>query len=455
MSKILVVDDEENIRGTLNDILLDEGYDVITAADGEEAINLIDNERFNVILLDLWIPEVGGMEVLKHIKDIQPTAQTIIISGHGTIDSAVKATKMGAFDFLEKPLSTDRLLNSIKHALEINRLQNENLKLKETVSNNYYMVPGISNSFKEIEEIIKMCASTNSRVLITGENGTGKEVIARKIHELSDRRNEPFIAVNCAAIPQTLIEAELFGYEKGAFTGAYQNKKGKFELAHGGTIFLDEIADMSFEAQSKVLRAIEEMQFERIGGVKPIKIDVRIIAATNKEIEKEVDEGRFRKDLYYRLNVVPIHIPPLRERRGDIPALLEYYLDYFAKINNKKRKQLDKDAIKFLQESYNWPGNIRELKNLIERLNILIKDSSITLEDVRANLPFHGDEEYVTTGVALKVAKDKFEKNYILSTLKLTDYNITKAAKLLNVERSYLYKIMKRLGINSDTLPKR
>ena len=455
MSKILVVDDEENIRGTLNDILLDEGYDVITAADGEEAINLIDNERFNVILLDLWIPEVGGMEVLKHIKDIQPTAQTIIISGHGTIDSAVKATKMGAFDFLEKPLSTDRLLNSVKHALEINRLQNENLKLKETVSNNYYMVPGISNSFKEIEEIIKMCASTNSRVLITGENGTGKEVIARKIHELSDRRNEPFIAVNCAAIPQTLIEAELFGYEKGAFTGAYQNKKGKFELAHGGTIFLDEIADMSFEAQSKVLRAIEEMQFERIGGVKPIKIDVRIIAATNKEIEKEVDEGRFRKDLYYRLNVVPIHIPPLRERRGDIPALLEYYLDYFAKINNKKRKQLDKDAIKFLQESYNWPGNIRELKNLIERLNILIKDSSITLEDVRANLPFHRDEEYVTTGVALKVAKDKFEKKYILSTLKLTDYNITKAAKLLNVERSYLYKIMKRLGINSDTLPKR
>ena len=455
MSKILVVDDEENIRGTLNDILLDEGYDVITAADGEEAINLIDNERFNVILLDLWIPEVGGMEVLKHIKDIQPTAQTIIISGHGTIDSAVKATKMGAFDFLEKPLSTDRLLNSVKHALEINRLQNENIKLKETVSNNYYMVPGISNSFKEIEEIIKMCASTNSRVLITGENGTGKEVIARKIHELSDRRNEPFIAVNCAAIPQTLIEAELFGYEKGAFTGAYQNKKGKFELAHGGTIFLDEIADMSFEAQSKVLRAIEEMQFERIGGVKPIKIDVRIIAATNKEIEKEVDEGRFRKDLYYRLNVVPIHIPPLRERRGDIPTLLEYYLDYFAKINNKKRKQLDKDAIKFLQESYNWPGNIRELKNLIERLNILIKDSSITLEDVRANLPFHGDEEYVTTGVALKVAKDKFEKNYILSTLKLTDYNITKAAKLLNVERSYLYKIMKRLGINSDTLPKR
>ena len=454
MSRILVVDDENNIRETLSDILKDEGYNVFTAADGQEAIKLLDSERFNVVLLDLWIPGAGGMEVLKHIIDTQPTCQTIIISGHGTIDSAVKATKMGAFDFLEKPLSTDRLLNVIKHALEINRLQKENIKLRESVSNNYYMVPGVSRSFKDIEEIIQMCASTKSRVLITGENGTGKEIIARRIHELSDRRNEPFVAVNCAAIPQTLIEAELFGYEKGAFTGAYQDKKGKFELAHGGTIFLDEIADMSFEAQSKVLRAIEEMQFERIGGVKPIKIDVRIIAATNREIEKEVEEGRFRKDLYYRLNVVPIHVPPLRERREDIPALLEYYLEYFARINNKKRKHLEKNAIKFLQENYNWPGNIRELKNLIERLNILVKDNIITLDDVKTNLPFHRDEELISTGITLKMAKDRFEKKYILSTLKLTEYNVTKAAKLLNVERSYLYKIMKRLGIDSDNLPK-
>jgi len=454
MSKILVVDDEQNIRETLSDVLKDEGYDVLTAADGSEAVRLIDNERFNVVLLDLWVPEIGGMEVLKYIVETQPTCQTIIISGHGTIDSAVKATKMGAFDFLEKPLSTDRLLNVIKNAIEINRLQKENIRLKESTSNNYYMVPGVSKSFKEIEEIIGMCASTNSRVLITGENGTGKEVIARRIHELSERRNEPFIAVNCAAIPQTLIEAELFGYQKGSFTGAYQDKKGKFELAHGGTIFLDEIADMSMEAQSKVLRAIEEMQFERIGGVKPIKIDVRIIAATNKEIEKEVEEERFRKDLYYRLNVVPIHVPPLRERREDIPALLEYYLDYFARINNKKRKQLDREAIRFLQENYNWPGNIRELKNLVERLNILVKDDIIILDDVKANLPFHREEELISTGITLKMAKKRFEKKYILSTLKIADYNISKAARMLNVERSYLYKLMKRLGIDSDKLPK-
>ncbi len=450
MIRILVVDDEKNIRETLRDILEDEGYEVFLAADGREAVKLIEENNFEIVLLDLWIPEVGGMDVLKRIKEVQPECQTIIITGHGTIDTAVRATKMGAFDFLEKPLSTERLLSVIDHALQIYKLQMENLRLREKVFNNYYMVPGRSQAFKDIEEIIEKCAATNSRVLITGENGTGKEVVARKIHEMSNRRDFPFVAVNCAAIPQTLIEAELFGYQKGAFTGAYQDKKGKFELANGGTIFLDEIADMSFEAQSKVLRVIEEMQFERIGGVKSIKIDVRIIAATNKNLEKEVEEGRFRKDLYYRLNVVPIHIPPLRERREDIPDLINYYLDYYSRINNKRRKKLDKRAMDFLTYDYNWPGNIRELKNLMERLSILVKEDAITLEDVRSNIPFHEDMGFVPVGTNLKKAREDFEKKYILATLKSANYNITKAARLLNVERSNLYKIMKRLGINID-----
>ncbi len=450
MIDILVVDDEKNIRETLRDILEDEGFKVHLASDGREAISMIDKNEYEIVLLDLWIPEVGGMDVLKYIKERQPDCQTIIITGHGTIDTAVKATKLGAFDFLEKPLSSERLLSVINHAIKIYKLQKENVRLREKEFDNYYMVPGKSNAFKEIEEIIERCASTNSRVLITGENGTGKEVVARRIHELSDRKDGPFVAVNCAAIPQTLIEAELFGYQKGAFTGAYQDKKGKFEIADGGTIFLDEIADMSLEAQSKVLRVIEEMQVERIGGVNSINIDVRIIAATNKNIEKEIEEGRFRKDLYYRLNVVPIHIPPLRERREDIPDLLEYYLNYFSRINNKKKKVLSKKAMDFLTYDYNWPGNIRELKNLMERLSILVREDEISLDDIRKNIPYQEDLSFIPSGTNLRRAKEDFEKKYIISTLKLVNYNITKAAKILNVERSNLYKIMKRLGINIE-----
>ncbi len=316
---------------------------------------------------------------------------------------------------------------------------------------------GTSRAARSIEQLIESCARTNSRVFITGENGTGKEVVARRIHLRSDRRDAPFVAVNCAAIPQTLIESELFGYWKGAFTGAVGDRKGKFETAHTGTIFLDEIADMSLDAQAKVLRVLEEMQIERIGGVQPIPIDVRVIAATNKDIGEQVRNGRFREDLYYRLNVVPLHVPPLRERREDISELITHFLRSFAEENNKRVKQMTPEAIRFLTEHYTWPGNIRELKNLVERLTILSGEERISLKEVRENLPhsLHGGEDILvpagSTGeLSLKQARDRFEKRYILSVLEDNEYNVSRTARALRIERSNLYKLMKRLGIDKQ-----
>lgn len=447
MNSVLVVDDEKNIRETLKDVLEDEGYEVGLAEDGKKALEVLKRSAFDVMLLDLWLPEIGGMEVLKLVKEEYSNIQVIIISGHGTIDTAVKATKIGAFDFIEKPLSLDRVLKIIDHAVKISGLKIENVELKTENQKNYFMVKGVSKLFTDLETVIESCADTNSRILITGENGTGKEVIARKIHEKSNRKNESFVAVNCAAMPQTLIEAELFGYEKGAFTGAVKNKIGKFELAHKGTIFLDEIADMSLEAQSKVLRVLEELQFERVGGVSPIKIDVRVIAATNKNIEEEISNGGFREDLYYRLNVVPIHLSPLRERTEDIPPLIEYYLDYFARENNKKRKIINKDASQFLKEMYKWPGNIRELKNLIERLSILTRNDTIMLKDVKTHIPRLEENFSNNNSMSLKDAKENFEKAFIGTSLRKNGYNISRAAEALKVERSNMYKLIKRLGI--------
>ncbi len=447
MNSVLVVDDEKNIRETLKDVLEDEGYEVCLAEDGKKAIEALEKRTFDVMLLDLWLPEIGGMEVLKFVREEYSNIQVIIISGHGTIDIAVKATKIGAFDFIEKPLSLDRVLKIIDHGVKISGLKSENVELKAKNQKNYFMVKGVSKFFTDLEAVLESCAESNSRILITGENGTGKEVIARKIHEKSKRKNESFVAVNCAAIPQTLIEAELFGYEKGAFTGAVKNKIGKFELAHMGTIFLDEIADMSLEAQSKVLRVLEELQFERVGGVSPIKIDVRVIAATNKDIEEEISKGRFREDLYYRLNVIPIHLPPLRERTEDIPPLIEYYLDYSARENNKKRKFIKEDAFQFLTEMYNWPGNIRELKNLIERLSILIRNDTITIKDVKTHIPRSGENVSISNSMSLKEAKESFEKAFITTSFRENGYNISRAAEALKVERSNLYKLIKKLGI--------
>jgi two-component system nitrogen regulation response regulator NtrX len=453
MKTVLVVDDEENIRETLKDVLEDDGYKVFNAEDGRKALEILHKNFVDVVLLDLWLPNMGGIEVLQRIKGIEGDIPVIIISGHGTIDAAVKATKEGAFDFIEKPLSIDRVLNVISHAMKINGLKKENLALREKQLNTYYMVRGKSVSFREIENLIDSCAQSNSRVLITGENGTGKEVIARRIHQKSQRNDTPFVAVNCAAIPQTLIEAELFGYQKGAFTGAVSDKRGKFEIADGGTIFLDEIADMSQEAQAKVLRVLEEMQIERIGGITPIKIDVRVIAATNRNLSEQIREGNFREDLYYRLNVVPVHIPPLRERREDIPELIHYYLDYSARDSNRKKKTISMNAQDFLIEEYSWPGNIRELKNLIERLTILTNKDSIELFDVKNNIPrpqevLATSNESFIQDKGLRAAKDNFERNFINNILKKNEYNVTRTAHMLKIERSNLYKIMKRLGID-------
>ncbi len=449
MKTVLIVDDEKNIRETLKDVLEDEGYKIFLAEDGKQAIDILKLTAVDVVLLDLWLPEIGGMEVLHRVKEKYSDIEIIIISGHGTIDTAVRATKIGAFDFIEKPLSIERVLNVVDHAIKISGLRKENILLRERSQKKYFMVKGISKAFKEVENLIESCAQSNSRILITGENGTGKEVIARKIHEKSRRRDAPFIAVNCAAIPDTLIEAELFGYQKGAFTGAMDNKKGKFELADNGTIFLDEIADMSLEAQSKVLRVLEEMQFERVGGVTPIKIDVRVIAATNKDVKNEISEGGFREDLYYRLNVVPIHINPLREKREDIPLFIDYYLEYFAKENNKKKKSITSKALQFLTEEYDWPGNIRELKNLMERLSILTHGEFISINDVKNSIPFDRDRLVIEGSMSLKEARENFEKNLINSTLQNNGFNISKAAQVLKVERSNLYKLMKRLGIEA------
>ncbi|MCK5569136.1 MAG: sigma-54-dependent Fis family transcriptional regulator [Spirochaetes bacterium] len=450
MNTVLVVDDERNIRETLKDVLEDEEYEVLLAEDGRVALEILEKKPVDVVLLDLRLPEIGGMDVLSRLKKDYYNIQVIMISGHGTIEAAVKAIKKGAFDFIEKPLSLERILRIVDHAVKIGRLRIENIKLRENNQKNYFMVRGASKSFHEIESIIDSCADSNSRIFITGENGTGKEVIARKVHEKSNRRNESFIAVNCAAIPQTLIEAELFGYEKGAFTGAVKNKRGKFDLADRGTIFLDEIADMSLEAQSKVLRVLEEMQFERVGGVSPITIDVRVIAATNRDVLGQIQNGGFREDLYYRLNVVPIHLPPLRERREDIPPLINYYFDYFANENNKKRKSFSDEAFKYLIDVYPWPGNIRELKNLIERLNILTKEDIITLQDIKAHIPHHEDSNTINSSMSLRNAKEHFEKNYIVSALRDNRFNIAKTADKLNVERSNLYKLIKKMGIEVE-----
>lgn len=447
MKTVLVVDDEKNIRETLKDVLEDEGYQVLVAEDGKQAVDILKKDHIDVMLLDLWLPKIGGMEVLDRVKRQYGEVEIIIISGHGTIDTAVKATKIGAFDFIEKPLSLERVLNVVDHAVKISRLRRENIILREGTRKRYHMVEGKSRAYKEIESLITSCADSNSRVLITGENGTGKEVVARKVHDRSRRQDAPFVAVNCAAIPDTLIEAELFGHQKGAFTGAIEDKKGKFELADNGTIFLDEIADMSLDAQSKVLRVLEEMQFERVGGVEPIKIDVRVIAATNKDVIPEINEGRFREDLYYRLNVVPIHIKPLRERREDIPVLIDYYLELFANENNKKKKSIDRKALDFLSAEYTWPGNIRELKNLMERLSILAAGENISIEDVINTIPSYKEPLVFSGSKSLREAREGFEKSLIETTLRENGYNISKVAQVLKIERSNLYKLVKKLGI--------
>jgi two-component system nitrogen regulation response regulator NtrX len=450
-NRILVIDDEQPILQIMEEILKDEKYRVFTAADGVEGLELLKTEPVDLVFLDVWMPRMGGLEVLEHIKKDFPETAVIIISGHANVDMAVKAIKLGAFDFIEKPLDIDRLLTLARNALQLATLKKENRKLKKALDRDDEMI-GESAAMNRIRELVDQSAPTDSRVLILGENGTGKELVARRIHSRSRRSEGPFIEVNCAAIPDTLIESELFGHEKGSFTGAVSQRIGRFEAADGGTLFLDEIADMSLQAQAKVLRAVQEMKFIRVGGRDPVEVDVRIIAATNKDLQKEIHDGRFREDLYFRLNVIPITIPPLRERKEDLPALMEHLLKHFCDKHRTFRRRLTPGAMDALKER-NWPGNIRELKNFAERLVVMTTDEELGPEAIKENIQPGGiPESAVLSGSAwgqmkLQDARDTFERELLIAKLEENEYNISKTSEALGIYPSNLHSKIKKFGI--------
>ncbi len=450
---ILIVDDEKNIRRSLEMICSGEGYAVKTAAESDEALKHLEAGMIDLALLDIIMPKTDGLQLLKKIHADYPDVTVIMISGQATVQNAVAAVKEGAYDFIEKPISKEKLLIAIENALKNRRLQRENLELRQQVAGKYEMI-GASRAMKEVREQIAKVAPTNGRVLIFGESGAGKELIARAIHENSPRKNGPFIKVNCAAIPEELIESELFGSEKGAYTGAHQTRDGKFTLADGGTLFLDEVGDMSLKVQAKVLRVLQEGEFEKVGGHKTEKVDVRVLAATNKDLEREVKEGRFREDLLFRLNVVPITAPPLRRRKDDLPLLIEHFIDSFSRENGYRRKQLTPAALEALR-AYDWPGNIRELKNVIERLMIMASGDTIDADDLPANIqhPTAQTALKIEVGMTLREMKNSVEREYILAVLKRTKWNISQAAKELDIDRTNLHKKIKYFGLtDAETL---
>lgn len=451
MAKVLVVDDEKNIVRILTDILQDENHIVNSCENGKDMMDFLKKNVVDVILLDVWLPDSSGLELLENVKKISEAA-VIMISGHASIDAAVKSTKMGAYDFMEKPLSMERVVTVVKNASEALELKKENQKLKELNTVSDEMI-GISEEINKVKDIIERAASTNARVFITGANGTGKELVARSIYSKSSRKGKPFIKVNCAAIPDELIESELFGHEKGAFTGAVSKKQGKFEIANGGTLFLDEICDMSLSAQAKVLRVLQEEELERVGGHETVKVDVRIIAATNVDIPLAIKENRFREDLYYRLNVVPIYVPKLAERKDDIPLIVNYYLKKFSKEHGIVEKELDDSAVEYLM-NYPWPGNIRELKNIIERVSIMVPKDTVTKADIEDYIDTSNvfQEVYISEKSNLKQAKEEFEKSFIQNTLKLKDGNVTAAAKELGIERTNLHRKIKQYNIDISNM---
>jgi DNA-binding NtrC family response regulator len=446
-STVLIIDDEPNILTSLRRALEVEGYQALVAGSGRQGLEKAAKEGPDLVLLDVAMPEMDGMEVLSQLKNLQPDLPVIIMSGHATIETAVRATKLGAFDFVEKPLSTEKILITVENALKLSRLHRENLELRLKVGGDSEMI-GRSPVMRHIFEVIRKTAPSQGRVLITGPNGTGKELVARAIHLNSKRTSGPFIKVNCAAIPQELIESELFGHEKGAFTGATQMRRGKFELAHGGTLFLDEIGDMSPGAQSKVLRALQEGEIERVGGSETIRVDVRVVAATNKDLPQEIEKGRFREDLFYRLNVVPIAVAPLREHKEDIPLLVDHFLKQACQNNDQRLKRVEQDAVSLLMQ-YDWPGNVRELKNSIERLVILASGDSITAADAQECLP---TVKKIATayqrGISLREMVTTAEREIVLRALEANGGQVSKTAAELQVERSHLYKKMRTLGID-------
>ncbi|MFB3851449.1 MAG: sigma-54-dependent transcriptional regulator [Acidobacteriota bacterium] len=444
-NKVLIVDDEENILISLSSILEDEGYSVKTCPDAESALKTLEKEEFDVAFIDIWLPKMDGLKLFEIMKEQKREEEVIFISGHGTIEQAVRATKIGAFDFLEKPLSLERVVVAAKNASKKKELLEKEKFFKSELKSDVEIV-GESPAMLQLKEQINLVAPSDGRVLIYGENGTGKELVARSIHQLSPRASEPFIEVNCAAIPNELIESELFGHRKGSFTGAIENKKGKFLLANKGTLFLDEVGDMSLMTQAKVLRALEEQKIEPVGASESIKVDVRVIAATNKDLEKEIAEGRFREDLYYRLNVVFIKLPPLRERNSDIPLLFNYYLDYYSKKYKKEKKKLSSSAVKALYECP-WNGNVRELKNLAERVIIMHRGEEILEEDLflkPSSLQRSSDKMY---SGSLKEAREAFERDYILKVINDNGGNLAKSAEILGIERRHLYRKLSALKI--------
>jgi two-component system, NtrC family, nitrogen regulation response regulator NtrX len=447
MPSILIVDDEPGVRSSLSGVLRDEGFDVETAASGEECLDRVARSTFDMVVLDVWLPGIDGLMTLQRLRERKVDAQVVMISGHGNIESAVRAIKMGAFDFVEKPLSLEKTVLVLRNALRQRDLETENRVLRARVDRQHVMV-GESYAMRQLRDQVEMAAPTNGRVLVYGENGTGKELVARTVHQLSRRRTGPFVEVNCAAIPEELIESELFGHVKGAFTGAVADKPGRFEQANGGTIFLDEIGDMSLKTQAKVLRVLQEQVMERVGGTQSIRVDVRVLAATNKELAAEIREGRFREDLYFRLNVIPIFVPPLREREDDIPLLADHFMALMAVEYGRRPKRMASEAVARLQH-YAWPGNVRELRNVIERLIIMVPGDTITAQDL-AFLGHDGVRHPVSVeGASLPLAdaRERFERDYILQALSAQNGNISRTADVLGVERSNLYKKMKAFGI--------
>jgi two-component system nitrogen regulation response regulator NtrX len=448
MNHILVVDDEAEIRSSLEEILREEGYGVATAGTAAEAQTLLDDASYDVVLLDIWLPDRDGLEVLSDIHElaVERRPEVVIISGHGTIEAAVKATKLGAYDFLEKPLSLDRTLIVLKNAVEARRLRAENIEFKRQFSVASALT-GESVPVKALRQQIRLMAPTNGRVLIYGESGTGKELIARAIHAESLRRDQVFVELNCAAIPEAYIEAEIFGYRHGAQPGGPSEQRGTLERADGGTLFLDEVGDMSLKTQAKVLSALDDQLFTPVGGTQPLRVDVRLIASTNKDLEEEIAKGNFREDLFYRLNVVPFFVPPLRERKQDIPPLAREFLAEFGRQYGRPRIEIGEEALQALAQ-YHWPGNVRELKNVIERV-LILNPRALRIE--RKHLPpltykagTRSTEEFST----LQQARDAYEREYILKKIEEARNNISHAAELLGLERSHLYRKMKALGIS-------
>ena len=447
---ICIVDDEPAILHSLSSILEDEGYQVIVATNGIEGMKVVRSDSPDLVLLDIWMPEMDGLETLKRLRSQFPGILVVMMSGHGSIETAVKATKLGAYDYLEKPLDLEKVTILVRNALHQRKLEEENLNLRIQVERRFELV-GSSSTMNRLREMIAMAAPANSRVLISGANGTGKELVARAIHLQSPRHNRPFVEINCAAIPETLIESELFGHEKGAFSGATSMKRGKFELADGGTLFLDEIGDMSLATQAKVLRVLQEQQFTRVGGTKLLNVQVRVIAASNKDLADEIDKGNFREDLYYRLNVLPIVIPTLKERRDDIPELAQHFLKMHSEEQGMKPKEFSAQGLEALQR-HDWPGNIRELRNLIERLLIMVPKPVIDAPDVEMFLQGRAPTGVPVLSIgtnydSLREARNVFEREVISQKLRENNWNVSKTADELKIERSHLHRKIKLLNV--------